>query len=444
MLQNFLSLASSAIALISLNIYFFINITYSLDGFGSIGRPYLLIFFLLGILNNLIAKKYNFKGKLLLRKDNIAIILFILFISIKLILEDPLNLFSYIFSTSGGIFTFFLMGLISTNCFTNITKLDIKFGFSKISQIIDTFYVSLSLIFSLMILKNFLQLIRPDSFFINQKLIEGVNQYQRTGDFILIFSFLNIIFLLKLLKQKNKISSLLIAPFSGLVFFSCNIASSLLIGSNKASLISIFFFMMYVFLFLISQIPKSATLIRFFFLKLKILKRGKINLRFLKFSFFIIIGILSVLLLLLNSDLYQNTRLSGYGEGASSITSRIALFKNFFVHFDFAPFWGNMNVDDITTGPGSYVHSIPFYLLTHTGVVGLGLFFISINNYVFYFGNRLTLKDSNLANRKVRRIFYFDFFLFCILLFSIFVGFIGSIIVWPYLWFVLGFCLPKR
>ena len=165
----------------------------------------------------------------------------------------------------------------------------------------------------------------------------------------------------------------------------------------------------------------------------------------LKIFFFIIIGTLSSLLLFLNSDLYQTSRLSGYGEGFSnsSILSRIELFKNLLIHLDFAPFWGNMNVDDITTGPGSYIHSIPFYLLTHTGIIGFGLFFLSIYDFIKYFVKRLSIDEGNLTFRNVRKNYLIEFFLFSTYIFSMFVGFLGSIIIWPYLWFVLGFCLPK-
>ena len=362
MIKNYFSLLSSSIALISLNIYLYLNIFYSLDGLGSIGKELLFLFFSLGLFNLFIFNNHLKKIRII-KSKNYPIILFLILFIIKLILEDPVNFFSYILSTSGGILTFFIIGILSFSCFSNINKFDLKIFKVKFSKIFLNIYCFISVFFSFDIFNNFLSLIRIDSYFINTKLIDGVNQYQRTGDFILIFVFLNLALLFDFKKQISDKFSLFIIPFSTILIIIFNIGSSLIIGSNKAGILTISFFVIYILILFLSKISKSEHLIRFCFSKLHDIKKGIISLKLLKIVFFVILFLITIFYIFTNSDLYLNTRLSGYGEGSSSISARLELLNNFLIHFDAFPFFGNMNVHNITTGPGSYVHSIPFYLI---------------------------------------------------------------------------------
>ena len=93
-------------------------------------------------------------------------------------------------------------------------------------------------------------------------------------------------------------------------------------------------------------------------------------------SLFIVFVLLVGLINFFDIDLDQ-FRIFGFGSGdVSSVSSRLALWDNFLIHFDYNPIFGNMAVDALTTGEGTYVHSFIATLLTHLGIVGFILFFI--------------------------------------------------------------------
>ena len=126
-------------------------------------------------------------------------------------------------------------------------------------------------------------------------------------------------------------------------------------------------------------------------------------------------------------------RVLGFGSGeSSSINSRIDIFKNnFLIQLNYNPLFGNTMVDTLTTGEGSYVHSL-LSLLTHLGIVGF-LIFTSLVFFIYKeLGSSENHTDVLYGNRK------FALYRFLMLSLILFFALISSSYIWMPIWFSIG------
>jgi len=148
----------------------------------------------------------------------------------------------------------------------------------------------------------------------------------------------------------------------------------------------------------------------------------------------LLIGVILSVSSYLGIDLTM-TRLGGFGSGeVSSVSSRLALLDNFAVQFAHSPFFGNMNVDCLTTGCGSYVHSLLATLLTHTGFFG---FFLFSSYLILAYKERLKV-ENNQAQKSVLAANIFN--LYSMLFFSavLLIAIVGTSLTSATLWFTMG------
>lgn len=138
----------------------------------------------------------------------------------------------------------------------------------------------------------------------------------------------------------------------------------------------------------------------------------------------------------------EKFRIFGFESGeVSSIESRIRLIQEEFVQqFGIAPIFGNANAELLQGGEGRYIHSIFFYALTHTGVLGLLLFFMALTFSV------TEAKDSvhrtDIVNRYSLEKYNVIRFLYNALFLLVFVGGVfSSSLLWALFWFALGFLM---
>lgn len=101
------------------------------------------------------------------------------------------------------------------------------------------------------------------------------------------------------------------------------------------------------------------------------------NMSFLKVSIFLSLFIVLSFIFFTSvffEFILQSSRLSGIADGSfqiNSITSRIELLKGFKEQFMASPIFGNFAAEKYSgLDLGSYSHSIPLSLLTHTGLIG--------------------------------------------------------------------------
>ena len=118
------------------------------------------------------------------------------------------------------------------------------------------------------------------------------------------------------------------------------------------------------------------------------------------------------------------------------LLARIDLFEqNFLIQFAYSPVFGNLRVDDLTTGSGSFAHSL-ISILSHLGIVGGTLFCLYISSLY------RELKKAPPFSAW----FYTDSDLgvFRIILGLLILGYalVGTFFTWMPLWFSLGLLYP--
>lgn len=372
--------------------FFFKNIMHLRQG--GVGYDFLFLFLALGIM--LIFFNSYQRSFVFINLSLLFILLFFSYILLKLEIDiSRINtLKSFTVGTNGGIVFAFLLGSLS---FLAIQSLLFDCVFDHSALKISTYYVFiLIIIYFLFSAKAFffhLSELRTDVFLIQNA--EGL--YQRPGDFIcmsfVIISLL-IFLVFSLNFSHNKTQNKLILLTINILYFICIIFLMFLgqlIGSNKVLLfiVAVAFtttsFLLY-FVFIMQKMRKisnKSTCPMIIFCGAKEIFKFKFRhlMVFSLLASFIIFTLTYSLICITNFDV-SSLRIMGYGYGYegpfSSIISRLNLFKNnFLVHFDYNPLLGNMKVDKLTTGSGSYVHSFLFSILTHLGIIGFMFFLIS-------------------------------------------------------------------
>ena len=149
-------------------------------------------------------------------------------------------------------------------------------------------------------------------------------------------------------------------------------------------------------------------------------------------SLFIVFVLLVGLINFFDIDLDQ-FRIFGFGSETNAMSTRLELISNFFIHFDYNPIFGNMAVDILTTGEGSYAHSFILSLLSHLGIIGFILFFI----YLFV---AIKEKLNNHNNLFVNNLFTLYSLVVFVGIFAI--ASFGTFITWVSIWFLLGLIFP--
>jgi len=147
-------------------------------------------------------------------------------------------------------------------------------------------------------------------------------------------------------------------------------------------------------------------------------------------------GILSIAVVFLFFYFENNVgqfRITGFGEGSlSSIDSRVEIFRNNFIqHLAYNPVFGNAQVEKLTTGEGSYVHSL-LSIATHLGIVGAALFatlIARIYKEINLNGNSWISLSGNTR---------YSLFRFLILGFILLYSLVATFYTWLPLWFSLG------
>lgn len=420
----------------SLLIYLFTSI--KLIGEGSSALTIFAFSVLLG--GFLIVLEIVLKQNVYIKKSFLVLILFFIYFIVNITLNRPNDLKALLLATSGGIILFYILGsLVSINLLYIKEKI---LNSNQFLNIFNFFYTVLTIIFLVLFLDTFITLmanVRTDLFLLAD--LDGM--YQRPGAFLVIsffiYSFMTAFFLfVNKYAKKSKFMVLITLIIFGLycLLTIVGMLLSQLIGSNNTlvNLGGLLFATTIFYIFinftkaenLLSQIKLNVK--KIFFSKLSSKLFGSIFI-----SLFIVFVLLVGLINFFDIDLDQ-FRIFDFGSGdVSSVSSRLALWDNFLIHFDYNPIFGNMAVDVLTTGEGTYVHSFIATLLTHLGIVGFILFFI----YLFI-AIKEKLKSSN--NLYVNNLFA----LYSLIVFAgIFaIASFGTFITYTPIWFLLGLLFP--
>jgi hypothetical protein len=281
--------------------------------------------------------------------------------------------------------------------------------------------------------------VREDLFLISD--LNGM--YQRPGAFLtisfFIYSFTTAFFLfVNKYTKKGKLVNFMSFVLFGLYCLLTigGMILSQMIGSNNTlvNLGGLLFATTIFYIFI--NFTKSENLLSQIKLNIKKIFLSKLTSKLfgsIFVSLFIVFVLLVGLINFFDIDL-DRFRIFGFGSGdMSSISSRLALLNNFFIQFDYNPIFGNMDVDRLTTGEGSYTHSFILSLLSHLGIIGFILFFI----YLFVAIKEKLNNHNNLFVNNLLSLYSLVVFagIFAIASF-------GTFITWIPLWFLLGLIFP--
>ncbi|PUE63752.1 hypothetical protein [Arcobacter caeni] len=424
------------VALTCIVFYFFSNIKNINEG--SSGLLFLGAFLLLGsffIIYELFSSKRMF-----FRKSFIFLIVFVSYFVYRIVVDMENFYFLKVFTigTTGGIVLFYFLGAIVSFHLVIIKNAVLQKKDNL--KIFNIFFFLFSFFFLLIFLNSYYVL--SASLSQNLFLITTLNgNYQRPGTFLtisfLMYSPLYILFLVLNNKYKNEHKVLIVVMT--IVYLISNIGSILLsqmIASNNATvtLMGMLFltlvFIVYIHYFKIDR----------FILNNKIILRNIVfnkNALLLMISIGIVV-VLSIFTFIGTISIFDMNlsrfRIFGFGaQELSSVSSRIELWKNFSTHFNYSPIFGNMAVDRLTTGDGTYVHSFVGSLLTHLGVVGFSLFFIYL---YFAIKEFFDIKQNFIENKIIK------LYLFCLFLGIFAIAIAGVHLSWIPLWFLLGLIFP--
>jgi len=376
--MKLLYLALSFFALFLLDFYLKSNI--SGIGEGSLNLPFLGLFVVLcGIL---ILWHSTTARSIVIRRSTWLLSLFLLYFAFRIVVDigSVEGLKAYTAGTTGGVILFYILGTLAAIITgKNLKNARCSKNYLKYFTICFIVYIIVS--YGLL-LKIFFELgsrLQTDMFIISGR--DGA--YQRPGNF-LVMCYLMLLTLYAqfiALKSAGPLFCSRLASVTIFTLFTVYTLTSLLIaqmiGSNNAT-VSIaglgLITTAVVMLLWLKSIQQYLTALSLNFTRLFF---GKISSRLAVFG---VLALVILTCLTLSISYYFGidltmTRLGGFGTGEfSSMSSRIALLGNFSNQFNYSPIFGNMDVDRLTTGSGSYVHSLVATLLTQTGFLGFFLF----------------------------------------------------------------------
>lgn len=135
------------------------------------------------------------------------------------------------------------------------------------------------------------------------------------------------------------------------------------------------------------------------------------------------------------SKITEKFRIFGFGSGeVSSIESRYTILtENFLLHWMANPLLGNSIIEIMTTGEGTYVHSL-LSLLSHTGILGTSLFCIGIIAYGINQKQQVNSGGQRLDVGGDAETVFLNSLICTILLW----GMVATAFTWSVLWFVIG------
>lgn len=427
---NLLNLVSAYIGLYFFMLFMMENIEHmgSARGYANL-ILFMLIFSVLFFSGNLFKyfKKLNFSFVYL-----IVFITYFIFIFLFSSL-DFASLKQATVGTTGGIIFALMCGIFCSLIIAKIYQLCLQDEFARgVSYVAYVLLLVSIIIYAVDIFIMYLQDIRGDVFLIQ----EQKGYYQRSAVFILMVYMILTALGAMHISLPKRLNRFMLLTLTSLLFILAMILVMLsqLLGSNSG-MVTVFGFLLLFLIFI--------SMIRLFGHKLNIMKSisltnlilSSIGLRYFFFLPTILFLLLLTMLFFLNylGIQQESLRIFGFGSTVSSIENRLVLFSNFTTHFNYNPLFGNMIVETLTTGEGTYVHSL-FSLLSHVGIFGTTLFILFL--YKLYY----LLKASSLFDNKMCLYTNRDYILYRMLALTIVVVFctFSAFFTWMPLWFAFG------
>lgn len=341
-------------------------------------------------------------------------------------------------ATTGGMFLFYCLGGALSLSFYRMLYIEKKLHPEWLYICILFGYT----ILSFFILNIFYENMSEDHFYLEN--INGL--YQRPGNFLsIIFIFISYIYLsvsfVGFLNKKRIGFLALVASFLYSVSAIVNIVCSQLLGSNSATGVIVFIYLLTIVIMIYSC---SNNMIKLYALHSS---RAYFSFFALRRLFLISISMAMsfIILLLIGSNIidFNLNKLNVFGLGAGKITSFTSRFDILasvgLEQMSFSLLWGNIDVAYLTTGnAGKTLHNFFPFIIANLGLIGLAvvsiLFLFVFDEYIKSI--RLDNNLSEILNYKKSIINFYSLLIFIFLV--IFANFTTDV-SWIVLWFFIGF-----
>jgi hypothetical protein len=413
-----------------------------LSSSGVSGSRRLLVVTTLAVLIRYFVYAINRKHISLSRSSRTLILLYIYFLFSVIFDTGEIELvILYSVSPTGGLLFFYLIGIASSACMSAIIERKINSTSQQGIDISILAFMIASLTIALLLFKDNSVGLSEGVF----AMIKGRDDYQKIGDYLSVFFILisSIFFygwnihVFGLNKKSRFIYITTIIVYFCISFLLMLITQ--MFGSNSGPMV-IFAVSIYTILMLKVQTDlgmKNSGIGSKSFL---ILDEKRLFVNYALKSLPLIGALLLIMYFIAVHvfDLDISTfRIFNYGQSddlvTNSIVARIDVLDYYAQQFSYNPIFGNMIVDKLTTGDGTYAHSLLLSLQSHLGIVGVGFFVL----YLAYLvdenkiarlneGTRLEIAD-NLYKKGLATLI-------------IVLAIASAFFTWMPLWFVLGFC----
>ncbi len=418
---------------------------------GSLNLPYLGLFVVLGgVLFLWRASVWGgVRQSILIRRSTLFLLLFFTYFIFRIVvdIDEIEKLKGNTFGTTGGIILFYIVGTLVAIVIGQHEKNAYKVkNYYKYFSLFFIGYLMMSCYLLLSIFFEMSSMLRMDIFLIELN-EEASGHYQRPGNFLII-SYLILITLyaqfISLRQTRRSLSWIRLTSFAVFSLFIIYTLISLFVaqmfGSNIAAVLIAGLAIIVVTILILLWSKSVRNYLTVVPITFKLLIFSKLSSRLI---FFFVLGIAILIGLIFTTGGYLDIDLTtinlvDFGSGTiSSVSNRLDLLSNFIIHFKYSPLFGNMNIDCLTTGCGSYVHSVFASLLTHTGLLGFLLFaFYLLLVIKEVFKVNASLQDKIFITSNIYKLFTVLFFLAILAL-----GVIGTFLTWSVLWFAFGLLL---
>lgn len=369
-----------------------------------------------------------------LRLHLFVFLLLISWIALRVIIDlgDVEHLKQLTVATTGGILLFFLIGSFVRQALDNLNQ-----------AVSSRLYLKLViLLFALVSLAVFISfkgrlLDRPDIFY-----IEGVEGgYQRPGNFLIMLFIMASFAYLALAAHPLTTGFFRFTIWLGIYTLGLVLAliSSQMIGSNAATANLLAIYMMTS---VISLLALSKRIRRRF-------NQGSLSLPLSKFTLkklFVYSGVtllvalfLAIIAIQITGFDLSKTRAFGFGTGSnSSVTSRFdILLETGSAQLGYAPFLGNVNVAELTTGnAGRFLHNFIPNVMAELGLVGL---ILVLTLLLISFAVLIKNIKQAPTNPEGFRTAIINFWLVFVFIWLFLYANISVGKSWPVIWFFVGF-----
>jgi hypothetical protein len=426
-----LKLTLSFLVLFFWTLFIYFNVKYMNNGgqaYPSLVLTFLTFFFLFLIDS----------GRLYFRRVKISTVflfLFLIFIMLKIAYDsgDLSILKAHSIGTRGGVIFAFSTGLVFYYVMTLLYRVSQYSSHHRrsVSRIVNIL-LALNIILVLDIFIYYLGDIRSDIFLI----IDNQGNYQRAADLMFMnFQVLASLVAISFLDLK-KTATVINFQLIGILLISIVLVILMqLIASNKGAVtITAFTLILFIFYSILPYLKAHPQ----FSLNFSTIFFGAIGRKVFKKSVYMVSLLLILVAVLAVTSKFDigKMRILSFGQGkVSSIDSRIDIIQNNFIEqFQYAPIFGNTEVELLTTGAGTYQHSLLLSIITHLGLIGLVMFFIV--NLSMYIGLKKAFQYNDYLEISHNKI-YSLFRLFSLSAIFILATF-SSFYTWMPYWFSLG------